>query len=271
MSGPYQPDELTSFQFAGIDPYSAGGDNFVFIKKQTNSNEADFALRFAPEGTISRVASRDASEPVPKQRLGQEPVSRIDARPDGRLLPPAEPESFRWARSNNTGRPHPKDEWELAMKKGEMVKVLKEQGRGWYVAQNARGVQGFAHKAWLDFKMKMYIGPREAYAQFSDEMDLLLRPSTLDQFPDLSKYMDTCEKDGCKALKEKDTGVTICAHDLERLLRGSGTYNVDFLKSERNTWHPDKFARYCRPESRDALKAKAGSLFVLFSILIDQV
>jgi hypothetical protein len=155
------------------------------------------------------------------------------------------------------------------MKKGEMVKVLKEQGRDWYVVQNARGMQGFAHKTWLDFKMKMHMDPREAYVRFSDEMDLLLKTGILRQFPDLSKYMNTCEEDCCRSLKESDTGIAVCAHDLERLLRGSGAYTVDFLKSERNMWHPDKFARYCHPNFRDDLKAKAGSLFVLFGILID--
>jgi hypothetical protein len=217
-------------------------------------------------------------KPAPKERLEQVPVSRTapqptEPRPDARLqhIPqlPKKPESFRWARSKHTGRPNPKDNWELAMKKGEMVKVLEEQGRDWYVVRNTRGGQGFAHKTWLDFKIKVHIDPKEAYVRFSDEMDLLLEPGKLHQFPDLSKYMNACDDDSCKALKEDNAGISICTHDLERLLRGSGDYTVDFLKSERNTWHPDKFARYCHPDFRDNLKAKAETLFVLFGILID--
>ena len=35
--------------------------------------------------------------------------------------------------------------------------------------------------------------------------------------------------------------ITACHHDLEKMLKGSGGYNVEWLKKERMRWHPDKF------------------------------
>lgn len=34
----------------------------------------------------------------------------------------------------------------------------------------------------------------------------------------------------------------LCHHELERTLRGSGSYSEAWLKKERLRWHPDKFA-----------------------------
>lgn len=150
-----------------------------------------------------------------------------------------------------------------------MVKVLEDRGRDWYIVLNVRDVKGWVHKTWLDFNVNVHVDPREAYVLFKEETSEMLKRSALREFPVLSRYMDACAEDGCKTIKQDSTGLAICAHDLERLLRGSGVYTVDFLKGERNTWHPDKFARFCHPESRDDLQSKAGALFVLFGVLID--
>ncbi|KAF2707959.1 hypothetical protein K504DRAFT_383596 [Pleomassaria siparia CBS 279.74] len=260
-SGLVTPRELKNLAYAAIDPHSADGDSFVFIKKKNGDQEAEFVLRFAPESTISRLTPRD-------EFVG----SRSDHRLQHIPATPPKPKAlitYIWARSKQTGRPHPNDEWELQLKKGEMVKVLETRGRGWYVVMNMNDIKGWVHEIWLDFNVNAHVDPREAYELFQVETEALLIPGTLRVFPVLSRYMNVCAEVGCKLVKQDAGGIGICAHDLERLLRGSGTYTVDFLKVQRNIWHPDKFARFCHPTSREVLQTKAGSLFVLFGILID--
>ncbi|KAF2787377.1 hypothetical protein K505DRAFT_288078 [Melanomma pulvis-pyrius CBS 109.77] len=258
------PTELADLAYATINPHSADGDSFVFIKNRKDGKDPDFVLRFASEDTVSRLASKEYVGPAEESLLpiptSPQPITTL-------LQAPMEPLSFTWARSKRTGRPHAKEDWELRLHKGEMVKVLQARGRGWYIVLNVRDVKGWVHETWLDFNV--HADPREAYVLFKEETSEMLKSGALREFPMLSRYMDICTEDGCKIIKQDSTGLSICAHDLERLLRGSGVYTVDFLKGERNTWHPDKFARFCHPESRDDLQRKAGALFVLFGVLID--
>lgn len=43
---------------------------------------------------------------------------------------------FQWASSKYTGRSHTRDAWELQMKKGERVKILKYMGNDWFLVEN---------------------------------------------------------------------------------------------------------------------------------------
>lgn len=194
-----------------------------------------------------------------------------------RLSPPGDelqsnlrgPRPFRRARSRHKGRPTRNDTWELLLNVGEEIKVLEDKGQGWFLAENMRGELGFVLGKWLDFKFHTQLNPSEAYGQFQDEVEKMLKSRDITTFPKLSDFADSCRKHECEPMKEDSDGLAICVHDLEGLLRGSGCYSRAFLKEERNKWHPDKFARFCHPDHRDELKNKAERMFVLMGILMD--
>lgn len=258
------PPELADLAYVAIDPHSQKGDTFMFIKKQQLGIEPAFVLKFESEDMISRVPPSppaDATSGLPQ--IPHQVVSHANHAED--------PQHYHWAFSKRAGRPHPKESWELELKRGERVKVIKEMGRDWYVVLNRHGVKGWVHSSWLDFRgLQLHADPREAYARWTaDTEKMLTTPGTIRNFPHLASYLDACAKDLCKAMKQDSRGIGICVHDLHELLRGSGQYSLDHLKAERNKWHPDKFARFCHPESRDDLKPKAEALFVLFGVLMD--
>ena len=300
---PLTHHELANLAYACIDPHSPDGDSFVFIKIRKAGQEPDFVLRFAPENIVFRVTLLDEliapADPMISPPPIQTPVAPVSSATSQYtassssfattslhtasssapapvlaqqvhvpITPQPKLSSFRWARSKYAGRPHPRDGWELQLEKGQIVKVLDDLGLHWYLVQDVRGCKGYAHQSWLSFETRMRPDPREAYALFKKETKEM-QPGTLREFPVLSRYMDACANESCKAAKQNRTGLTICVHDLERLLRGSGSFTVDLLKTERNTWHPDKFARFCHPDFRNDLTSKAGALFVLFGQLID--
>jgi hypothetical protein len=67
----------------------------------------------------------------------------IESPPSNTLqLVPSKAREYRRARCTRSGRPHPTDNWELMIKRGEELKVLEDRGRGWFVAENARGEKG---------------------------------------------------------------------------------------------------------------------------------
>lgn len=263
-------------QYVAIDPHSSTGDSFAFIMKKQRGREPDFVMRFEPEDVVSRL-------PPPKDRPAQpteniEPIDRVEpaqraASEKPRQVinvakPPDSPQVYLWAVSKHTGRSHARDAWELDLKKGERVKVLEEKGKDWFIVQDMRGVKGYAHGTWLDFKeLRAHVDPREAYARWTADTERWLQLGAVRTFLRLSNYMDACAKDICKPLKQE--GVGICAHDLHELLRGSSQYSLEFLKAQRNRYHPDKFARYCHPEHKEELKTKAQAFFVLFGVLMD--
>jgi hypothetical protein len=245
-------------QHVSFDPHSATGDTFTFIKKQDPGKEADFVLQFEQQAMISRLAQ--LPEQVVESEQDEQHVHIAKASTG--------PEAYQWAFAKHSGRSHPTDDWELKMKKGEKLKVLRDMGKGWYVVRNMQGEKGWAHSSQLDFKeQRSHVDPREAYTRWAADTEELLKPGAVRSFPQISGYMNACGKDGCQQVKQEPLG--ICAHDLYELLRGSGEYSLEFLKSQRNKWHPDKFARFCHPEHRDGLKPQAEALFVLFGVLMD--
>lgn len=179
------------------------------------------------------------------------------------------PEYYLWAVSKLTGRAHKTDTWELPLKKNERIKVIKDMGNDWYMAENRDGVLGWVHGSMIDFgRDRMHMEPRTAYTHFVADVGKLLRAGGLRVFPNLSNYMNACTRDACQ---DKGEGPGICIHDLYTLLQGSGKYTLEFLKSERNKWHPDRFARYCDPAHRAGLVKKAQALFVLFGVLMERI
>lgn len=243
-------------QLVALDPHAPVGDAFAFFKKQHDAEEAPFVIRFHGDTTHTAEALQRAP-PVEDTRLQHvEPT-------------PSNPKFFRWAICKRSGRPHPLDTWELELQKNQKVKATEDKGNNWYIAEGERGVRGWVHGTWLAFcGSKVQEDCRSTYAQFQDDMRKLLVPGQLRTFPRLGDYMSVCFNAACEPLKG-NSQVGICLHDLQTLLEGSGCYCFDWLKEERNIWHPDKFARYCHPKHKEELKNSAQEVFVLYGVLMD--
>ena len=53
------------------------------------------------------------------------------------------------------------------------------------------------------------------------------------------------------------------------LLQASGKYSYEWLKEERNLWHPDRFARFVHPDHMERLTLMAEQMFVMYGILME--
>lgn len=149
--------------------------------------------------------------------------------------------------------------------------MLKEADRNWFVAVDPKGRKGFIHGTYLDLsERKKDTEPQAAWQKFDKDTDELFNSRAITDFPNMRGYMDVCTSHACQAVKQDQSLLGICSHDLEELLRGSGEYSLDWLKNERNMWHPDRFARFCMPEHAERLKVKAQEMFVLYGILMEQ-
>lgn len=246
-------------QLVAFDPHTPVAETFALIKKQHGAHEAPFVIHFHQDTTHTADAIQSAPpvQPVPDTRL-----QHIKCEPE-------QPDSFRWAISKSTGRPHPKDSWELELKNGQKVKVWIDLGRDWYLAENGLGIRGWVHSTWLAFcGGRVHKDSRSTYTRFQEDMRKLLVPGQLCDFPPLRDYMSECANAACQPLKTT-TRIGICVHDLHMLLEGSGNYSYDWLKEERNVWHPDKFARYCHPSHKERLRTCAQEVFVLYGVLMD--
>lgn len=248
--------KIDKVQLAVLDPHAPVGETFVFVKKQYSAKEAPFIFRFFQD-TTHTTRRLDALPPIQDTDL-----QHIEREPD-------KPKRFQWAISKRDGRPHPGEPWELELKKGQKVKLCKDMGRNWYIVEGRNGATGWAHRTWLQCcGSKVHKDPRTTYFQFQEDMRELLVSGQLCEFPALSEYMATCSIAACEALRD-NTQLRICVHDLQTLLAGSGCYSFQWLKEERNVWHPDKFARYCHPEHKERLTAFAQEVFVLYGVLMD--
>ncbi|KAL7774985.1 hypothetical protein CFE70_005900 [Pyrenophora teres f. teres 0-1] len=143
---------------------------------------------------------------------------------------PEEDVPFQWATSKKSGRPHRNDGWELELTKGKKIKVTRDMGRGWFLVMGAQGRQGYVHGSWLDFgDGKVHRDLQAAYTQFRGDVKMLqLAPGWLVKFPNMASYVDECSQLGCQQLKEDDTKLGICIHDLRELLAASE--HVDEMK-----------------------------------------
>jgi hypothetical protein len=178
--------------------------------------------------------------------------------------------SFRWAISKKAGRPHMNDKWDLQLNKGERLKILREMGREWYIAVNNRCIIGWVHGSWIDFcDGKVHRDPKALYASFKGDLQKLLIPGQLQDFPKMGGYVDDCTKPECKPQKQDTSSLGICIHDLQTLLEGSGSFSYEWLKEGRNLWHPDRFARFCKRGEADRLKPLAEQMFVMYGMLME--
>ncbi|KAF1833646.1 hypothetical protein BDW02DRAFT_598908 [Decorospora gaudefroyi] len=278
-------DELA---YVAISPHSVSGETFAFIKKQTTDQQAAFIIHFEQEPVHSNlISSTEQSTPNhshsdttpnthahPEHQNANGPCSGEPPASDQRLQHSSQKKEetvpFQWATSKKTGRPHSQDSWELALKKGEQVRVIRNMGRDWFVVVDKRGGKGWVHGSWLDFgSCKVHVDAKYAYKQFKEDMEKILVAGQLCDFPNMTGYMDACNKPDCEPLKKEASLLGICIHDLLALLEGSGSYSYEWLKEGRNFWHPDRFARFCHPEHADRLKPMAEQMFKMYGVLMD--
>ncbi|KAF2742364.1 hypothetical protein M011DRAFT_481754 [Sporormia fimetaria CBS 119925] len=233
---------------AAINPHRDMCDSYVFIKAPTGADGIDYVVRIGTEESVLHL---------------QPPIKTVA---------PDEYRGKRWVRSLRNGRPHKTDAWELLLKKNEDVRILRDQGRGWFLAQDRRGMVGYVYEDWVDLKGagKPYIPPAVALARFKSDSEQLSSSTSATEFPDLS-YMDHCTDEQCKRVKEDENGIGICVHDLGRVLSLEGKGSATFLKTERNKWHPDRFHRICQGRQGTELVKKAQALFVLVNELLEEL
>ena len=243
-------------QLAALDPHAPVGETLVFVKKQYDAQEAPFVVHFFQDTTHTTRRS----DPLPT--IQGTHLRHIEQEADS-------PKRFQWAISKRDGRPHPGEPWELELKKGQKVKLCEDMGRNWHIVEGRNGIKGWAHGTWLQYcGSKVHKDSRSTYSQFQRDMRELLVPGQICEFPALTEYMTTCSITACEAMRG-NTQLRACVHDLQTLLVGSGCYSFQWLKEERNIWHPDKFARYCHPEHKERLIACAQEVFVLYGVLMD--
>jgi methylenetetrahydrofolate dehydrogenase (NADP+)/methenyltetrahydrofolate cyclohydrolase/formyltetrahydrofolate synthetase len=241
-------------QYVAINPHTATSDHFAFAKKQRSQAAAPFIVHFGANDTHARLPKTMPVD-TSTQQLAQQTEQ---------ITP------YQWVISKRTGRPNPKDSWELELKKGERIRIIRDCGRDWYIVSNHKGIRGFAHHSWLDFGLaKPFTDPQRAYARFEKDMRQFLIPGQLRSFPPVLNYMNVCSEDVCLTGKQNATP-RLCIHNLEKLLQASGTYSYEWLKEERNVWHPDKFGRFCHPDHKEELKLEAQELFVMYGVLMDK-
>jgi len=87
-------------------------------------------------------------------------------------------------------------------------------------------------------------------------------------FPYVPAAVRVCKQQVCELAKSDSTGVKACKHDVERLLRASGSYSYEWLRQERIRWHPDRFAPLCQPEWRDTGRKLAEEMFKIIGSLM---
>ena len=109
---------------------------------------------------------------------------------------------------------------------------------------------------------------RSQYTAWKATCDRLFKgPALIAEFPHLPVEVCNCEDTLCWSRKTQ-SGLFACRHDVETLLRGSGQYSWEWLRTERLPWHPDRFGRKCKPEMREMLILRAGEMFTIFEELI---
>ena len=238
-------------QHVAINPHTATSDHFAFIKKQWTQAEAPFTIHFSANDTHARLPQTDPSTKQLIQKAEQ-------------IFP------HQWVVSKHTGRPNPEDSWELKLQKGERVQIIRDCGRDWYIARNHKNMRGYIHHSWLDFGLaKPFADAQRAYARFKQDMRQFLIPGQLRSFPPVLNYLSVCSEETC-LVDEKNARPRLCIHNLKKLLQASEQYSYEWLKEERNVWHPDKFGRFCHPDYKEQLKLEAQELFVMYGVLMDK-
>jgi len=236
-----------------INAHAPSSEQFAIFKKQIPGDEVSFVLHMGQEPVRARLPNVSYSVRAIAQKTAPPP--------------------FPWAVCTKSGRPHGAtgDTWELLLKKGQVIKVLERTQADWYIVVDYKGAKGYAHGSWLDFDHPRLhcVDARAAWLRFAND-SASMRVGPVSQFLRMADYVAVCTRAGCKRTKEDQACLGICAHDLEVLLRGSDKYCYEWLKEERNMWHPDRFSQFCVPARSGALKLKAQQLFVLYGVLMEK-
>ncbi|EUC36234.1 hypothetical protein COCCADRAFT_23977 [Bipolaris zeicola 26-R-13] len=230
-----------------ISPYSKKGETFAFIKKTEPGKEPPFIVHFEGEQRHSNFTVDESNTTPPPKRYPR--LDNLDGR------------DFRLAISKKTRQRPTNDSWDLGLNKGEGLLVLRDMRRH----------IGWVHGSWIDFcDNKGDQDPKAAYARFMEDLDKMFIQGQLQEFPAMKSYVDDCTKVECKPQKQDESLLGICIHDLLALLEGSGRFSYEWLKEGRNLWHPDRFARFCKPEEAERLKPMAEQMFVMHGTLMDK-
>ncbi|CAN9150388.1 unnamed protein product [Alternaria alternata] len=272
-----------------ISPHTKKGETFAFIKKHSAGLDTPYIVHFEGEPIHANFDGDDGSDQPTLSSSPPGTVSDTDSSRNSRARPLARYEphvsdqqtrhvsikteddvSFQWATTKKSGRPHRADSWELVLRKGETVKVIHDMGRNWFVVTDKKDVKGFVHGSWLVFgDGAVHKDSKTAYGQFVEDIRELLKPGQLQSFLAMTSYVDECTERDCQLLKEDVSKLGICTHDLRALLQASGKYSYEWLKEERNLWHPDRFARFIHPDHMERLTLMAEQMFVMYGILME--
>lgn len=109
---------------------------------------------------------------------------------------------------------------------------------------------------------------RFAYRMWKKTCDRYFALKKRTTFAETPEPVEVCKDRGCASRRQELDSIGTCKHDVESILRGSGQYNIAFLRKERLRWHPDKFARSCDPSARQELAAKATQMYAIMEELI---
>lgn len=165
------------------------------------------------------------------------------------------------------------------MRKNERFALLSREGDFWYIARNRRGEEGYIPSVYITVD-----GTRPAeilYKAWREGCDRLMAAGaiTLDDWAALHvpKQAIRCEELGCRAWKGAGDGkagrsssANVCVHDLTSFFESEVSYGIEWLKTERLRWHPDRFAARCKPEAREELSRRASHMFKTMSKLYDK-
>lgn len=115
---------------------------------------------------------------------------------------------------------------------------------------------------------KVVVPGRVIYAIWKRICDKYFAMDKHTSFIDSPFLLQRCQDLGCVARKKDNRNIKVCKHEMEVVLRGSGQYNIKFLRTERLRWHPDQFARKCEILAKQQLPAKAAQMFAIMEELI---
>jgi hypothetical protein len=107
-----------------------------------------------------------------------------------------------------------------------------------------------------------------AYTQWSKQCDTYFASSSRTTFQHPPTSICTCSLSSCVQEKQAENSLRACKHDIEVLLRASGSYDLQWLRTERLRWHPDKFGQKCHPDFRKELVKKTTQMYVIYEQLI---
>ncbi|KAF2094383.1 hypothetical protein NA57DRAFT_60429 [Rhizodiscina lignyota] len=194
----------------------------------------------------------------------------------------------------------PRDGTELPVSRGQRFTLLSKEGEWWYIVRDGRGREGYVPAALIavdqpDAIIALYKQWKETCDQLLERGQLSVREWDVMAIP---KQVIHCNQLGCKvsraqvnnssarsesplstrfdsATSDKHHDITeptvgICVHDLEPFLQADPEYSAEWLKRQRNSWHPDQFQKRCAPHARDTLGKIGTQMFSLMSMLVEK-